>query len=392
MNLTTAEKLARIATQDRELGPSTYLIFTPPDEETLLERGEIVGLLHRLVGKRIPTGLRTVEKSHWVKLQAIELMGYERPTGLRTRQARQHKPKFIHQLLDIFVQSTSNLQVWNYVPYADLLIPERWNEEGPKYKFRDCRYLIVFHDRSGYIHKLYLANGDELGKWDRTGVKTIKWQANALRSYRDQIRGAVSVVGPDTPFVSNQLSTLDIEQKRNEISKGDKEQVIPLIKAPPQGRLLYSLEEVAELLGGFVGKEFEYPGVGQERVVGQTLEKAISRAFGYQYVEQTDTGGYPDLTHQLTEVKFQYSGTIDLGRHLPTSDEVIDEAWNELGFSANDVRYIVLLVEENEAGRLVVDSIVVTVGARFNEVFSICRGTNFKVQISIPQTVFPFTV
>ena len=126
------------------------------------------------------------------QIPIIELLGYQRPTGLRTQQAKQCKPKFIHQLLDIFVQSSRNLQVWNYVPYADITIPGEWNEESKyPYRYQDCRYLLVFHNSEGVILQTIVVHGNKLSEWDTTGTQTIKWQANARRSYRNEISSRI---------------------------------------------------------------------------------------------------------------------------------------------------------------------------------------------------------
>ena len=138
-------KISLIQKSGAQLPPKESLIFSLQIRESLFTEDEILELTTPILNQSIPSELSTVQKSRWVKFQIIELLGYQRPTGLRTKQARQCKPKFMHQLLDIFVQSSRNLQVWNYVPYADILIPGEWNEESKySYRYQDCRYLLVF--------------------------------------------------------------------------------------------------------------------------------------------------------------------------------------------------------------------------------------------------------
>ena len=161
MNLET--KISLIQKSEAQLPPKDFLIFHPPNPESLFTEDEILELITPILNQAIPSGLQTVQKSQWVKFQIIELLGYQKPAGLRTKQAKQCKPKFMHQLLDIFVQSSRNLQVWNYVPYADITIAGEWNEESKyPYRYQDCRYLLVFHNSEGVILKTTVVHGNKL--------------------------------------------------------------------------------------------------------------------------------------------------------------------------------------------------------------------------------------
>ena len=399
-------KISLIQKSEAQLPPKEFLIFSPPNSESLFTEDEILELTTPILNQSIPFELLTVQKSQWVKLQIIEFLGYQRPTGLRTKQAKRFKPKFIHQLLDIFVQSSRNLQVWNYVPYADILIPGEWNEESKyPYRYQDCRYLLVFHNSEGVILKTTLVTGNELSEWDTTGTQTTKWQANARRSYRDEISSRIitSSVEPlrskFTEYIQQPLerehgSILEeyqnpLERKRRYILQEDQNPQFPLIKEHPNPAYLFTHNEIERALNTLVGRKFDNLGAGQERSIGQALEKEIAKALGYQHYQQTDTGGYPDLLHQLIEVKFQFSGTIDLGNHLPTDQSSIEAAWNEWNIASRDIRYIVALMEKDEHSNFIVDSIVITSGEKFNQYFSIGEGTNFKVQIPIPSAIMP---
>ena len=161
-------KISLIQKLEAQLNPKDFLIFCPPNRESLFTETEILELTAPIVNQSIPKELlKPVQKSQWVKFQIIDLLGYQRPSGLRTKQARQHKPKFIHQLLDVFVQSNRNLQVWNYVPYADTAIPGEWKTTQTEfhYRFQDCRYLLVFHNAEGIILKIALVSGKKLAEW-----------------------------------------------------------------------------------------------------------------------------------------------------------------------------------------------------------------------------------
>ena len=399
-------KISLIQKSEVQLPPKDFLIFHPPKPDSLFTEDEILELTTPILNRSIPFELSTVQKSRWVKFQILELLGYQKPTGLRTKQAKQCKPKFIHQLLDIFVQSSRNLQVWNYVPYADIVIPGAWNEESKyPYRYQDCRYLLVFHNSDRIILKTTLVTGSELSGWDTTGTQTIKWQANARRSYRNEISSRIitsSVEPLQSKFTGYTQQPLEgkhgtilqedqdsLERKRRYILQEDQNPQLPLIKERPNPTYLFTHNEIKQTLNTLIGREFDNLGTGQERSIGQALEKEIAKALGYQHYQQTDTGDYPDLLHQLIEVKFQFSGTIDLGNHLPTDQSSIEASWNEWNITSRDIRYIVALMEKDAHGNFIVDSIVITSGEKFNQYFSIDEGKNFKIQIPIPSAIMP---
>ncbi len=399
-------KISLIQKLEAPLPPKDFLIFHPPNPESLLTEDEIFELTAPILNRSIPFELSTVQKSQWVKFQILELLGYQKPDGLRTTQARQSKPKFIHQLLDIFVQSSRNLQIWNYVPYADIIIPGEWNEESKyPYRYQDCRYLLVFHNSDRVILKATLVTGNELSEWDTTGTQTIKWQANARRSYRNEISSQI-ITSPIEPLQSKftgytqqplerkrgpilQEYQNPLERKRRYILQEDLNPQFPLIKERPNPTYLFTHNEIKQALNTLIGRKFDNLGTGQERSIGQALEREIAKALGYQHYQQTDTGDYPDLLHQLIEVKFQFSGTIDLGNHLPTDQSLIEASWNEWDITSRDIRYIVALMEKDVHGNFIVDSIVITSGEKFNQYFSIGQGKNFKIQIPIPSAIMP---
>ncbi len=384
-------KISLIQEAEAQLSRQNFLIFCPPNQDSLFTEDEILELTTPILNQVIPHNLSNVQKSQWVKFQIIELLGYQRPSGLRTKQARQSKPKFIHQLLDIFVQSSRNLQVWNYVPYSNTVISGEWNIESESpYRYKDCRYLLVLHNPEGLILKTAIVSGNKLAEWDTTGTQTIKWQASARRSYRNEISSQIIVSPVET--LENKIGAYmqqPIEKKSRFIIQESQDLQSPLIKQPPTPAFFLTHNEIAQALRTLIGTEFANLGTGQERSMGQTLEKEIIKALGYQSYQQTDTGDYPDLLHQLIEVKFQFRDTIDLGKYLPTDPLSIKAPWNEWEISPREIRYIVALIEQSIYDNFIVDSIVITSGEKFNEYFSISEGTNTKVQISLPLSIMP---
>ena len=141
-------------------------------------------------------------------------------------------------------------------------------------------------------------SGDKLAEWDTTGTQTIKWQANARRSYRNEISSWI-ITSPIEPLQSKFTSYTQqpSESKLKFILQEDQNPQAPLVKKRPNPAPLFTHDEIAQALDTLVGRKFENLGTGQERVIGQALEKEIIKALAYQHYEQTDTGGYPNLLH-----------------------------------------------------------------------------------------------
>jgi hypothetical protein len=384
-----AKKWAAIAASDAKLSPDDFLVFHSPEPNLLYTPEELMSLCQPLVGRKIPAGLGNVQKGHWAKKQLVALLGYRQPAGLRTKQAKKSKPKFHHQLLDIFVQARRNLQPWNYIPYADLDVPGEWNVSTPPTRFCDCRYIIVHHKKTGEITHITIHSGSDLAPWDKTGTKTVKWQANASSTLRKRIKGEVACSKEDPLFALSAYPTPSepVADRTKKIHDADTNLLSPLVKKAPDPALLLRVAEIADRLKSCIGLKTVNPGVGQERVVGQQMEKRIVEALGYRHFKQTDSGGYPDLLHQLLEVKFQVRGTIDLGRNLPDDPQKIKAAWNKGGVANEHVRYVVCLVDAPDAVSFQIESIVVCSGKDFEEHFVLCQGTNDKVQLVIPLRV-----
>lgn len=81
-------KISLIQQAEAHLSPQNFLIFCPPDQDSLFTADEILELTTPILNQAIPHNLSNVQKSQWVKLEIIELLGYQRPSGLRTKQAR----------------------------------------------------------------------------------------------------------------------------------------------------------------------------------------------------------------------------------------------------------------------------------------------------------------
>ena len=211
------------------------LIFKSPSDDTLYTIPELRTIFKKLIGIKMPKGSTIVQRKHWVTYEVLKLLGYKRPSGLRTKEARENKPKFKHQLMDIFVQKHSNLQIWNYIPYTI----ERY----------ECRY-VIFKVDDEKILGLIIKTGKELKDWDRTGTRTIKWQATVTNKTRKNASNRILLSEKDSIFSKFNLNKKDLEPIENRIEKIKKLQKDKRIlsKSSPNPKLLVTIEELGVLL------------------------------------------------------------------------------------------------------------------------------------------------
>ena len=137
-----------------------------------------------------------------------------------------------------------------------------------------------------------------------------------------------------------------------------------------------------------VGLSFVDPGIDQERNRGATLHRLICECLGYSRYE--DTGQFPDIRHQLLEVKPQTSPTIDLGLVLPSSEEPLDI--RQLGdyHPRNcDARYAIFYAKM-DGKQVTLTHLFLTTGADFFTRFRRFEGkvANGKIQIPLPKNFF----
>lgn len=120
------------------------LLFTDDELEELL--------LVRLVGLDLSAPIRT--RSKIVKQMVAAALGYQPPLTFAKTQ-----PRFPGQDLDVYVQTSDNLQIWN-----EFVASER-------------RYVLVRPDSTGVIRSVRVIRGRQIARWDRTGTLTSKFQA-----------------------------------------------------------------------------------------------------------------------------------------------------------------------------------------------------------------------
>lgn len=294
-------------------------------------------------------GLPLRTRSKVVKSAVCQSLGYPVPNSFKKTQ-----PRFFGQQLDTYAQKALNLQIWN-----EELSPSR-------------RYAIIQVLEDDTIGKIRVVNGQQLAILDRTGTITTKYQARLdLGTERLEL-----IATEDTPAIRPHVhSKLVFSQETSPVQE-------------PRSGELRPVEEIFSRLSNLVGQTFQDPGTDQERNRGAALHSLVCQSLGYSRHE--DTGQFPDVKHQLLEVKLQTSPTIDLGLVEPSSDELLDVA--QLGGTKPrhcDTRYA-LFYATTDGKTVTLTHLFVTTGEKFFTRFRKFGGKviNGKIQIPLPRDFF----
>jgi hypothetical protein len=331
---------ARLTIYDKiEIGDPALWIPTP-DLEQILDEG--------LRGISL-AGLPLRTRSKVAKEHVCRALGYPVPASFLKVQ-----PRFPGQLFDTYVQKSNNLQVWN-----EELSPTR-------------RYVLIRLSAADVVTRVKVVTGDTLALLDTTGTLTQKYQARyVLGSAETEL-----IVPEDTVLLRRFVS-----------ANVDLRHVATPVSYPRVGELL-PIADVYARLSPLVAATFKDSGYDQERNRGASLHRLACAALGYASYQ--DDGQFPDVRHQLLEVKLQTSPTIDLGLALPTSTELLDVP--QLGGQQVrhcDVRYAVFYARTDGA-RVTLTHLVVTTGEAFFRRFTQFQGKvlNRKLQIPLPVSFF----
>lgn len=294
-------------------------------------------------------GLPLRTRSKVVKTAVCNALGYPVPSSFKKTQ-----PRFFGQQLDTYAQKALNLQIWN-----EELSPNR-------------RYAIIQVLEDDTVGKVRVVNGQQLAILDKTGTITTKYQARLDLGTDHRELVATTDTDAMAPHVRSGLTFSPTTSPVQEPRSGE----------------LRPILEVFELLSPLVGQTFIDPGMDQERNRGAGLHSLICRALGYSRLE--DTGQFPDIKHQLLEVKLQTSPTIDLGLVEPSSEEFLD-VQNLGGFQPRhcDTRYA-MFYAETDGSTVKLTHLFVTTGEKFFSRFRKFGGKviNGKIQIPLPRDFF----
>lgn len=319
------------------------------DPQCWIPTPELEALLNRALRGLSLAGFPNRTRSKVLKQNVCETLGYPIPTSFKKTQ-----PRFPGQSFDTYVQKSNNLQVWN-----EELSPDR-------------RYVIIRVSDVGIVSRVKVVTGRELASFDRTGTVTTKYQAQCL----PREENAELVTPNDTtrlaPFVSRNI---------------DLGTVVEPVKPPQAGQLL-SVCEIFTRLGGLIGRRFSDPGADQERNRGGVLHRLVCEALGYK--KYGDNGKFPDVRHQILEVKLQTSPTIDLGLVRPDSIDALDDILiHGQQVRHCDVRYAIFYAQSAH-DVIKLTHLFVTTGEVFFTRFPQFGGKvrNRKIQIPLPSGFF----
>ncbi|TWL28510.1 hypothetical protein CHCC16736_3112 [Bacillus licheniformis] len=301
-------------------------------------------LSYHLVGLNLE-GLPLRTRSKIVKEEVCKALGYIPPTSFKKTQ-----PRFLCQNFDVYTQKSNNLQIWN-----EEVSPSR-------------RYVLIRISEEDIITKIKVVTGDIVSELDKTGKLTQKYQAR--------------LVGiPDDVKLLSDTDTHEIQDIISTYSGFDRH--TSPTEYPTLGELM-PINKIYHHLQTIVGKSFPYMGSLQERNRGGFLHGLVCEALGYSSFK--DDGKFPDVKHQLLEVKLQTSPTIDLGLFLPSNEGILDiPQINTQNVRMCDVRYAIFFGEvEND--EVVITKFYLVTGKDFFTHFTQFGGmkVNKKLQIPLP--------
>ncbi|MED0707694.1 hypothetical protein [Aneurinibacillus aneurinilyticus] len=317
-------------------------LWIPSKELELLLNEELCGL--ELGSLPIRT------RSKVVKTKICEVLGYPVPPSFKKT-----KPRFLGQNFDTYTQKSNNLQIWN--------------EEISSSR----RYVLIRVSTENIITKVKVVSGDMLASLDNTGTLTQKYQARLI--LRNEMAELVSENN-----TQNLDSVMVAEAKTPYYTTNPTDY--------PTAETLLSIETIFEKLKAIVGKSFPDLGSDQERNRGAELHRLVCQHLGYSNYK--DDGRFPDVKHQLLEVKLQTSPTIDLGLFSPDSKDVLDiPAINGRQIRHCDVRYAIFFAEIIE-GMVRITHFFLTTGEDFFKRFPQFQGKvlNSKLQIPLKKDFF----
>lgn len=327
-------------------------IYDSPLEALLYDVAVLEARLAQgLRGQQWAMPIRT--RSKVAKSEVCRILGYRVPASFKKTQ-----PRFPSQNLDVFVQKSNNLQIWN-------------EEVDP-----DRRYALIRLDDNDVVTGVRVLTGEAIAELDTTGTLTTKYQA-ARRAMSSESR----LVSPrDTPrFISELGPSRSIPpQALHNLSP---------VARPRRGMVL-DVAALFDRLQLLVGREFDDPGIVNERGRGVVLQRLVCEALGLG--AYADAGQFPDVLCQVLEVKLQLSPTIDLGLVTPDSTNAAQEAGHAIRHC--DARYAVFYATRISGAGVRIDAVVVATGADFFTEFRRFEGKvqNAKLQIPLPAHVFEF--
>lgn len=330
-------------------GLSIYDHIEIGDPDLWIPTPELEELLNMAMSGISLAGLSLRTRSKVVKEHVCRSLGYPVPPSFKKVQ-----PRFSGQSFDVYVQKSNNLQIWN-----EELAPTR-------------RYVIIRVGPKDVIAKIKVVVGNTLALLDATGTLTQKYQARLIPG-----NTKVELVSEKDTETLDTIVRADVDLSAAKNPAGD-----------PRAKELLPIRKLFDRLRSLVGVSFVDAGHDQERNRGALLHRLVCQYLGY--AEYRDDGQFPDVRHQLLEVKLQTSPTIDLGLVCPDSKETFDiPKIDNRQIRHCDIRYALFYAETN--GEMVtLTHFYLSTGEKFFTRFPQFQGKvlNKKLQISLPSGFF----
>lgn len=320
------------------------------DPQFWLTSSELTAILRLyLIGMSL-AGMAIRTRSKKAKSIVCEALGYPIPKSFPKKQ-----PRFTGQKFYLYVQQANNLQVWNQE-----IDPER-------------RYVLLMLNSDSVVINAHVINGVDLALLDNTGTLTQKYQA--------RLTIAESTTELISPTDTQPISVLTSRQQDVHLSNYSP-------TAQPSVSTLLPISTLFDQLSKLIGTTVAHLSFTQERNRGAALHTLVCQALGYEIFH--DNGQFPDIRHQLLEVKLQTSLTIDLGLVCPDSEARLDIEQME-GHQVRhcDVRYA-LFYGLISGDQVKLTHVYLTTGENFFSRFPKFGGKtiNTKIQLRLPNHFF----
>jgi hypothetical protein len=358
--------------KDFKIPPKFVKTLTKP--ETLAKYfSELVGQTFVLTGKTRTDG------SNLRKLIASLLEKHSLPEIAEQKQFEivppkgKGVPKIAREFIDTYIVTSGtsyNLQVWNRIPAAEILLIKY--ESGESLKCTDVRFVFVRIDtEKNKIASVIILTPEYIEqKFGKFGKPTIKHQLLISGKVRKKIYEKEDKIlsFPDSKKLSYHIRHDYRPPKSGMIEEPDIKHLfsIGLLKKMVAEKLIgYKLDAAAT------------------KNRGQALEKKVLELLGYVMTESDILyGAFPDIRNQLLEVKVQDSPTVDLGKFSPEKEEIVIKGSDLTTF---DVRYLIALTNPKTE---IIEGIILSPGEKLGELFSYVSTESYKCQRAIPITFF----
>lgn len=315
-----------------------------PSDQYFLTANELECALNAGLRNLSLAGLPLRTRSKVLKTAVCDALHMSPPRSFKKCQ-----PRFPNQDFDTYAQKSTNLQIWN-----EEIDPNR-------------KYAIIQLDSNDVVVTVKVIMGRDLVLLDNTGTLTQKYQARITPplSYAETFSDQDII-----PVAGNAVSLNGTTPLDN-----------------PQRNSLMPISMLASKLSASIGMSFPYQGADQERNRGGSLHALVCRLLGYS--SYADDGQFPDIKHQLLEIKLQTSPTIDLGLYSPADSAPTGISVDGRIVLHNEVRHAVF--SASTVGDMAqITGVAIGYGRDFYNRFPQFQGNvvNRKLQIPLPADFF----